>query len=78
MEEITDEIRAEVAEKAVLNPIKAESIFQLVIVACLRHKQLNGGAEPRIKVPSKNTKKTKIAIDEVNQGLVIYYSKDQV
>jgi DNA-directed RNA polymerase omega subunit len=51
---------------------KKESIFQLIIVACQRHKQLNNGAHPRIELPSLKTKKTKIAIEEVNQGLIMF------
>jgi DNA-directed RNA polymerase omega subunit len=51
---------------------KNTSLFQMVIVSCLRHKQLNRGATPRIVVPSKKTKKTRIAIEEVNQGLIVY------
>lgn len=61
-----------------LNPIKnnssknakKDSIFQLIVVACQRYKQLTDGADPRVELPSLKTKKTKIAIEEVNQGLI--------
>lgn len=49
---------------------KKPSIFQLIIVACERHKQLKNGADPKIELPVVKTKKTKIAIEEVNQGLI--------
>jgi DNA-directed RNA polymerase omega subunit len=53
---------------------RTESIFELIIVACQRHRQLNNGARPRIEIPSLKTKNTRIAIEEVNQGLIVYHS----
>lgn len=70
-ENITDNNMDFVKEIALTEP-EPESLFQMVIVACLRHKQLNRGAQPRIIVPSLKTKKTRIAIEEVNQGLIVY------
>lgn len=66
-----------------LNPInhnssikaKKESIFQLIVVACQRHKQLTQGADPRVELPSLKTKNTKIAIEEVNQGLISFHTE---
>lgn len=46
------------------------SIFQGVLFACLRHKQLNQGATPRIVADSGKLKNTSIAIEEVKQGLI--------
>jgi DNA-directed RNA polymerase omega subunit len=63
-------------EKATLRTGKPESIFQSVIIATLRHNQLNRGAVPRIVIPSLKTKKTRIAIDEVDQGLISYHSNE--
>ena len=52
---------------------KKNSIFQLLIVAFQRHKQLNDGAVPRVILPSLKSKKTRIAIEEVRQGLILYH-----
>ena len=76
-EKIVDTITDLVKEIALIEP-KPEALFQMVIVACLRHKQLNQGAQPRINVPSLKTKKTRIAIEEVNQGLIVYNAIPQV
>lgn len=64
------ETNIEVENSAI--PLKRESIFQTVIVAFLRHKQLSAGADPRVEVESKKTKKTTIAIQEASHGLIIY------
>ena len=70
-EEIANiETNIEVENSAI--PLKRESTFQTIIVAFLRHKQLNAGADPRVEVESKKTKKTTIAIEEAMQGLIIY------
>ena len=50
----------------------SKSIFQSIIVACQRHKQLKNGADPRVLVASLKTKNTRIAIEEVKQGLIHY------
>lgn len=73
IEENISENITELAKNIILKTGKPKSIFQLVIIASLRHGQLNKGAYPRVIVPLK-TKKTRIAIDEVNQGLIIYHS----
>ncbi len=68
---ISDDINFEEQEIS-SKPEKIDSIFQSVIIACLRQKQLNKGAHPRIVVPSLKTKNTRIAIEEVNEGLILY------
>jgi len=47
-----------------------DSKYRLVILAARRSKQLQKGAKPRAQVPSK--KPTKIALEEVEKGLVRY------
>ena len=50
----------------------SNSIFQEIIFAFHRHKQLNQGARPRIVADSSKRKNTSIAIEEVKQGLIIF------
>ena len=47
-----------------------DSKYRLVILAARRSKQLQKGAKARAQVPSK--KPTKIALEEVEKGLVKY------
>jgi DNA-directed RNA polymerase omega subunit len=47
-----------------------ESLFELVILAAQRTRQLVNGANPRIDVPQKNPRNTYTAIKEVELGLV--------
>lgn len=47
-----------------------ESLFELVILAAQRTRQLVNGANPRIDVPQKNPRHTYTAIKEVELGLV--------
>ncbi len=49
---------------------KTESIFELVILAAQRSRQLVNGANPRIGVPNKNPRNTYTAIKEVELGLI--------
>ena len=50
----------------------SNSIFQEIIFAFHRQKQLNQGARPRIAADSTKRKNTSIAIEEVKQGLIIF------
>lgn len=50
----------------------SSSVFQEIIFACLRWKQLNQGALPRIAADSSKRKNTSIAIEEVKQGLITF------
>jgi DNA-directed RNA polymerase subunit omega len=47
-----------------------DSKYRLVILAARRSKQLQKGAKPRTQITSK--KPTKIALEEVEKGLVRY------
>jgi DNA-directed RNA polymerase subunit omega len=47
-----------------------DSKYRLVILAARRSKQLQKGAKARTQVPSK--KPTKIALEEVEKGLIKY------
>ncbi len=49
---------------------QTESLFELVILAAQRTRQLVNGASPRIDVPKKNPRNTYTAIKEVELGLV--------
>jgi DNA-directed RNA polymerase omega subunit len=52
------------------NRAQTESLFELVILAAQRTRQLVNGANPRIDVPQKNPRYTYTAIKEVELGLV--------
>jgi DNA-directed RNA polymerase subunit K/omega len=50
----------------------SSSVFQEIIFAFHRQKQLNQGAHPRIAADSSKRKNTSIAIEEVKQGLITF------
>ena len=49
---------------------ETDSIYQGIIFACLRMRQLNKGATPRIIANPRKRKNTSIAVEEIKQGLV--------
>jgi DNA-directed RNA polymerase omega subunit len=53
-----------------------DSMFQLVILASTRCKQLRRGANSRLDSTSVKRKNTSIAIEETKQGLVPYRTAD--
>jgi DNA-directed RNA polymerase subunit K/omega len=72
IEDISDSLNSpEVDSPENVKPI---SVFQQLIVAFQRHKQLSNGATPRISLPFLKTKMTRVAVEEVGLGLIIYHS----
>jgi DNA-directed RNA polymerase subunit K/omega len=57
-------------------PIKlntTDSIYRGIILACMRSKQLIKGATPRTSIEfSHKRKSTRIAVEEIKQGLIFY------
>lgn len=49
-----------------------DSKFRLVILASLRNKQLKQGARPRIDADPARRKSTRIAVEEIKQGLIAF------
>jgi DNA-directed RNA polymerase omega subunit len=47
-----------------------DSVYRLIVVAALRHKQLTRGAVPRIEADPLRHRSTTIALEEVKRGLV--------
>jgi len=47
-----------------------DSKYRMIIVAAQRSKQLQKGARPRVELDSQRHKPTRIALDEVQRGLV--------
>ena len=45
-----------------------DSKYRRILIAAKRIKQLQKGARPRVNVP--NAKATRVALEEINQGLV--------
>ena len=47
-----------------------DSKYRLILVAAQRSKQLQRGARPRVEMDSQRHKPTRIALEEVQRGLV--------
>lgn len=47
-----------------------DSKYRMIIVAAQRSKQLQKGARPRVELDSQRHKPTRIALEEVQRGLV--------
>lgn len=52
--------------------LNTNSNFHKITIACLRWKQLNQGARPRIAENKLKRKNTSIAFEEVKQGLITF------
>lgn len=51
-----------------------DSKYRLIILAAKRSKQLQRGARPRIDIDSTKHKVTRIALEEVVQGKVLFHT----
>lgn len=49
-----------------------DSKYRLIIVAAQRSKQLQRGARPRVEMDIQRHKPTRVALQEVEQGMVPY------
>src|SRR5829696_6744580 len=47
-----------------------DSKYRLILVAAQRSKQLQRGARPRVEMDAQRHKPTRIALEEVNRGMV--------
>jgi DNA-directed RNA polymerase subunit omega len=54
------------------NVPEMDSKYRLIIVAAKRSKQLQRGARPRIEIDPLKHKPTRIALEEVQQGKVVF------
>ena len=54
------------------------SIYRMIIVTCLRNKQLVKGGKPRIPSDPLKQRSITIALEEVRRGLVPYVLKSQI
>lgn len=54
------------------------SIYRMIIVTCLRNKQLVKGGRPRIPSDPLKQRSITIALEEVRRGLVPYVLKGQI
>ena len=52
-----------------------DSKYRLIILAAKRSKQLQRGARPRIDIDATKHKPTRIALEEVIQGRVLFHYK---
>ncbi|HLA12814.1 MAG TPA: DNA-directed RNA polymerase subunit omega [Pyrinomonadaceae bacterium] len=53
-----------------------DSKYRLIILAAMRSKQLQRGAQPRIEIDPQKHKPTRIALEEVIRGKVHFSVKD--
>ena len=51
-----------------------DSKYRLIILAAQRSKQLQRGARPRIEIDPAKHKPTRIALEEVVQGKVVFHA----
>jgi DNA-directed RNA polymerase omega subunit len=63
------EAAAEVEESGDGKPVM-DSKYRMIIVAAQRSKQLQRGARPRVDMDTQRHKTTRIALEEVQQGMV--------
>jgi len=64
LEELTEQTAPEIDSK-----------YRLIILAAKRSKQLQRGARPRIEIDSAKHKPTRIALEEVVRGRVMFHTK---
>ena len=55
-------------------PPEIDSKYRLIILAAKRSKQLQRGARPRIEIDALKHKFTRIALEEVIQGMVPFHT----
>ena len=53
-----------------------DSKYRMIIVAAQRSKQLQRGARPRIEMDTQQHKHTRVALMEVEQGMIDFTIKD--
>ena len=56
---------------------RKDAKYRLIIVASQRSKQLQRGARPRVNMDMQRHKPTRIALEEVQQGLIDFEVIDQ-
>ena len=61
----------ELNEQEHVNPT-LDSKYRLILVAAQRSKQLQRGAHPRVEMDSQRHKPTRIALEEVQRGVVSF------
>ena len=54
-----------------------DSKYRLILVAAQRSKQLQRGARPRVEMDSQRHKPTRIALEEVQRGMVTFSLTDK-
>lgn len=69
MTKVVEEANAE--EQEVQQP-EMDSKYRMIIVAAKRSKQLQRGARPRVELDAQKHKPTRIALEEVQRGMVNY------
>ncbi len=63
-------------EKNEMNTESIDSKYRKILIAAKRSKQIQKGARPRVDLP--NAKPTRIALEEVDRGLVDFELTERV
>ncbi|MEY3282134.1 MAG: DNA-directed RNA polymerase subunit omega [Acidobacteriota bacterium] len=58
----------ETPENQEMDEMRIDSKYRKILIAAKRSKQLQRGAKPRVNMP--NAKPTRVALEEVEQGLI--------
>lgn len=67
----TEEQGEQVQEQAHESPA-LDSKYRLILVAAQRSKQLQRGARPRVEMDAQRHKPTRIALEEVQRGMISF------
>ena len=66
---------SEIEETLEQQPPTVDSKYRKVLIAAKRSKQLQRGARPRVNIP--NAKPTRIALEELDRGLINFELTDK-
>ena len=67
-------VREEAIDTAEPQSQEIDSKYRLIILAAKRSKQLQRGARPRIDIDPTKHKPTRIALEEVVQGKILFHT----
>lgn len=74
MVKVAEEIAEELEHQ---QPPEIDSKYRLIILAAERSKQLQRGARPRIDIDPEKHKPTRIALEEILHGKVMFTIEDK-
>ena len=60
------------------NAPQVDSKYRLILIAAQRSKQLQRGARPRVSLDTQKHKPTRVALEEVKNGVVEFEIKEEI